>query len=102
MLVERLDVEGRRLVATGRLINGSDEEAVLAAWKNLCYARRNWYKAHMEEMDSSPDGENLLYSDAHQKMVGPAQKAYESLVGPKVKIRVPARARLGVGEIYRA
>jgi len=98
MLIEKIESEGGRLMAMGRSINGTAPEVVMDAWRALCGARRTWYLTCGDELESQQDTE-VLDSDAHRNMVGPAQEVYEALVGKEMSKPIPAGCKKGLGQI---
>ena len=99
MLVERVESEDGILVAVGREIGKSDEKAVLAAWKDLCGARRKWSLAYKEEVGRTHEADELIASEAHKEMVGPYQKIYGEMVGAQMKRTLSSDCKAGVGDI---
>jgi hypothetical protein len=99
MLVERVEESKGSFVATGREVDGADEKAVMAAWRDLCAARRGWFLNYREELCSTHEGDSAVASEAHKRMVGPAQEAYERMVGAQMIRTIPSGSSVGVGEI---
>ncbi len=98
MLVERVEESDGGFVATGRKVDEANKGQVIDLWGRLCSARRDWASTYREELCSTHENAAAIASDAHKRMVGPAQANYEKLVGAQMTRTIPSGSSIGVGE----